>query len=75
MKPAKRAADRRPTSPIMDPAEHDGSDPCGCGGNPAEPGDAELVAGCLRGDAACWEALVRRYQRLVYAIVPAHRHG
>ncbi len=69
MKPAKRAAGQRPTSPRLDPAEHDGSDPCGCGGNPVEPGDAELVAGCLRGDAACWEALVQRYQRLVFAIV------
>lgn len=31
--------------------------------------DAPLVARCLRGDAAAWETLVRRYQRLVYAIV------
>lgn len=30
--------------------------------------DAELVARCLRGDAAGWQALVMRYQRLVYAV-------
>jgi RNA polymerase sigma factor (sigma-70 family) len=37
-----------------------------------EPGpndDEALVARCRQGDAAAWEALVRRYQRLVYAIV------
>lgn len=44
---------------------------CECDATGAAPqrGDAELVAGCLRGEAACWEALVQRYQRLVYAIV------
>lgn len=31
--------------------------------------DATLVARCRAGDAAAWAALVRRYQRLVYAIV------
>jgi RNA polymerase sigma factor (sigma-70 family) len=31
--------------------------------------DAALVARCIRGDGAAWEVLVRRYQRLVYAIV------
>ncbi len=31
--------------------------------------DALLVSRCLRGDATAWEALVQRYQRLVYAIV------
>lgn len=31
--------------------------------------DASLVARCRQGDAAAWAALVRRYQRLVYAIV------
>ena len=31
--------------------------------------DASLVSRCLRGEAAAWEALVNRYQRLVYAIV------
>src|SRR5690242_17640432 len=30
--------------------------------------DRELVAACLAGDAAAWEALVARYQRLVYSI-------
>ena len=69
MKPAQRAAAQRSISSSLDAAEHDASDPCGCGATPTEPGDAELVAGCLRGEAACWEALVRRYQRLVYAIV------
>jgi RNA polymerase sigma factor (sigma-70 family) len=32
------------------------------------PDDAALVSRCLDGDAAAWDALVRRYQRLVYAI-------
>ena len=31
--------------------------------------DAALVARCRQGEAAAWAALVRRYQRLVYAIV------
>ena len=31
--------------------------------------DAALVARCRRGEGAAWEALVKRYQRLVYAIV------
>jgi RNA polymerase sigma factor (sigma-70 family) len=31
--------------------------------------DAALVARCRRGDGSAWEALVHRYQRLVYAIV------
>ena len=30
--------------------------------------DAELVARCQRGEAAAWRALVRRYQRPVYAV-------
>lgn len=30
--------------------------------------DATLVARCVHGEAAAWAALVRRYQRLVYAI-------
>ena len=30
--------------------------------------DAEVVDGCLGGDRRCWEALVRRYGRLVYRI-------
>ena len=37
---------------------------------PSKPfDDADLVARCLQGEAAAWAALVRRYQRLVYAIV------
>ncbi len=31
--------------------------------------DAELVARCRSGDAAAWALLVKRYQRLVYAVV------
>lgn len=34
---------------------------------PEEP-DALLVARCQRGEAAAWQALVQRYQRLVYAV-------
>jgi RNA polymerase sigma factor (sigma-70 family) len=30
--------------------------------------DEELLAGCRRGDESAWEALVIRYQRLIYAI-------
>ena len=30
--------------------------------------DEELLAGCRRGDESAWEALVKRYQRLIYAI-------
>jgi RNA polymerase sigma factor (sigma-70 family) len=30
--------------------------------------DEELLRACGRGDEAAWEALVRRYQRLVYAV-------
>lgn len=30
--------------------------------------DAALVLACRRGDAAAWEALVTRYQRLVYSV-------
>lgn len=35
--------------------------------------DAALVARCVRGEAAAWETLVHRYQRLVYAV--ARRAG
>lgn len=31
--------------------------------------DASLVARCRQGDAAAWTLLVKRYQRLVYAVV------
>jgi RNA polymerase sigma factor (sigma-70 family) len=30
--------------------------------------DRELLAACLQGDAAAWEALIARYQRLIYSI-------
>ena len=38
---------------------------------PAPPADddATLVARCRQGDSSAWQALVMRYQRLVYAIV------
>jgi RNA polymerase sigma factor (sigma-70 family) len=39
--------------------------------NPDE--DVRLVALCVRGDAAAWEALVRRHERLVYAIARSYR--
>lgn len=35
----------------------------------ADEDDAALVARCRRGERAAWTALVKRYQRLVYAIV------
>jgi RNA polymerase sigma factor (sigma-70 family) len=41
--------------------------------SPSAESDELLVGRCLRGDAGAWEALVRRYQRLVYAI--ARRAG
>jgi RNA polymerase sigma factor (sigma-70 family) len=34
-----------------------------------EISDADLIARCVTGDAKAWEALVHRYQRLVYVIV------
>ncbi|MEN3334876.1 MAG: hypothetical protein V7641_4241, partial [Blastocatellia bacterium] len=34
----------------------------------AQREDHALVAACLAGDSAAWEALVARYQRLVYSI-------
>jgi RNA polymerase sigma factor (sigma-70 family) len=33
-----------------------------------EATDNELVNACLQGDAAAWEALIVRYQRLIYSI-------
>jgi len=34
----------------------------------AEAADSELVKACLDGDATAWEALITRYQRLIYSI-------
>ncbi|HEY2955272.1 MAG TPA: sigma-70 family RNA polymerase sigma factor [Candidatus Eisenbacteria bacterium] len=39
--------------------------------DPAE--DARLVERCRAGDARAWEALVRRYERLVYAVARTYR--
>jgi RNA polymerase sigma factor (sigma-70 family) len=33
-----------------------------------EPSNEELIQGCRRGDEVAWEALIGRYQRLVYSI-------
>jgi len=41
---------------------------------PEESQDAELVARCRRGDASAWAVLVKRYQRLVYAVVMRAGH-
>src|SRR5262245_10005679 len=30
--------------------------------------DSELLTSCLEGDASAWEALLARYQRLIYSI-------
>ena len=30
--------------------------------------DEQLLAACRRGDEGAWEALVQRYQRLIYTI-------
>ena len=38
-----------------------------------EPSDESLVRACQRGEVAAWEALVERYQRLIYTI--ARRGG
>lgn len=35
--------------------------------------DARLVARCIEGDARAWEALVRRHERLVYAVGRSYR--
>lgn len=42
---------------------------------PPHPGwpDDQLVQGCLAGDQAAWEALIRKYQRLIYSI--PYRYG
>src|SRR5262245_3528304 len=33
-----------------------------------EPSDEALILACRRGDAAAWETLIARYQRLVFSI-------
>lgn len=48
---------RERVAQMADPIEED-----------SQPGDAELVAGCARGDARSWRDLVHRYRRLVYGI-------
>ena len=58
-----------PGSPRGTPELGQRAPECGCGNPAAEPDDVALVAGCLRGDAKSWEALVRRYQRLVFTVV------
>lgn len=64
MKPANE-----PTSLQAAGRQQDRACECEAARPAVECGDAELVAGCLRGESRCWEALVQRYQRLVYAIV------
>ena len=36
--------------------------------NFAERDDARLIAACLNGETGAWEALITRYQRLIYSI-------
>ena len=33
-----------------------------------QPSDAQLLLSCKRGEESAWEALINRYQRLIYAI-------
>lgn len=37
-------------------------------GEPANPSDSELIESCIAGDREAWEALVSRYQRLIYSL-------
>ena len=39
----------------------------------SELSDAELIDLCLQGDAASWEALIRRYQNLIYSVPVSYR--
>jgi RNA polymerase sigma factor (sigma-70 family) len=68
MKPANDCDARAAAVPMERPPA-DGAGDCTCADQQVQRSDAELVAGCLRGDGKCWEALVQRYQRLVYTIV------
>lgn len=43
-------------------------------GSNDSPEDAALVARCRQGDATAWAVLVKRYQRLVYAVVMRAGH-
>src|ERR1051326_6147535 len=60
--PRIRGGGRRPqiSERVSPMAEHLAETP--------QPGDAELVAACARGDARSWRVLVNRYRRLVYGI-------
>lgn len=49
------------------------ADPAAAMSAPNDEPDAVLVARCRQGEAAAWQALVQRYQRLVYAV--ARRAG
>jgi len=57
-----RGIERRPqiSERVSPMAEHLAETP--------QPGDADLVAACGRGDARSWRVLVNRYRRLVYGI-------
>jgi RNA polymerase sigma factor (sigma-70 family) len=35
--------------------------------------DAQLIEGCLRNDSGSWEALIRRYQNLIYSVPIKYR--
>jgi RNA polymerase sigma factor (sigma-70 family) len=45
-----------PAAPRQDGARND------------EPPDADLVAACLAGEVAAWDALIRRYQSFIYGL-------
>ena len=42
-------------------------------GDAVEPTDEALLQACRGGDASAWEALIARYQRLIYSI--CHQTG
>ncbi|HSP06098.1 MAG TPA: sigma-70 family RNA polymerase sigma factor [Acidobacteriota bacterium] len=37
------------------------------------PSDADLIDRCLKGDQASWEALIRKYQNLIYSVPVRYR--
>jgi RNA polymerase sigma factor (sigma-70 family) len=51
------------------------SDPSAQAARAAAAENARLVALCLAGDRSAWETLVRRHERLVYAIARGYRLG